>query len=84
MAIRHDSTSCIGYSNNNGMYFTLAILFVNAAKIQNFIPMPMTNDGTDSHASQYVIESDFLTVFSTKKKLLSQDENNSCVGEIAW
>ena len=29
----------------------------------------MPNDGTDSHASQYIIESDFIAVSSTQKKL---------------
>ena len=42
--------------------------------------MPMTIDGTDIYASHYVIESDFLTGFSTQKTLHSQEKINSFVG----
>ena len=67
------------------MYFTLAIPFVTAATVLNLykaVLIPMPNDGTDGHASQYIIESDFLSfaVSSQKIALLSQDEINRCVG----
>ena len=69
---------------DDGMYFTLAIPFVTAATVLNLykaVPIPMPNDGTDGHASQYIIESDFIAVSSTQKiALLSQDEINRCVG----
>ena len=45
----------------------------------------MPNDGTDGHASQYAIESDFIAVSSTQKiALLSQDEINRCVGSSSF
>ena len=65
------------------MYFTLAIPFVTAATVLNFckaVPTPMTNDVTNGHASQYVIESDFIAVSCTQKiALLSKDVIKSCV-----
>ena len=73
---------------DDGMYFTLAIPFVTAATVLNLykaVPIPMPNDGTDGHASQYIIESDFIAVSSTQKiALLSQDEINRCVGSSSF
>ena len=70
------------------MYFTLAIPFVTAATVLNLykaVPIPMPNDGTEGHASQYFIESDFIAVSSTQKiALLSQDEINRCVGSSSF
>ena len=67
---------------------SLAIPFVNAATVLNLykaVPIPMPNDGTDGHASQYAIESDFIAVSSTQKiALLSQDEINRCVGSSSF
>ena len=68
---------------DDGMYFTLAIPFFTAATVLNLykaVPMPMPNDGTDGHASQYIIEPDFIAISSTQKiALLSQDKINRCV-----
>ena len=73
---------------DDGMYFTLAIPFVTAAAVLNLyqaVPMPMPNEGTDGHASQYIIESDFISVSSTQKiALLSQGEINRCVGSSSF
>ena len=73
---------------DDGMYFTLAIPFVTTATVLNLykaIPIPVPNDGTDGHASQYAIESDFIAVSSTQKiALLSQDEINRCVGSSSF
>ena len=55
---------------DDGMYFTLAISFVTAATVLNLykaVPIPMPNDGTDGHASQYIIKSGFIAVSSTQK-----------------
>ena len=73
---------------DNGMYFTLAIPFVTAATVLNLyqaVLIPMPYDGTDGHASQYAIESDFIAVSSTQKiALLSKDEINRCVGSSSF
>ena len=73
---------------DDGMYFTLAIPFVTAATVLNLFKLasiPIPNDGTDSHASQKIIESNFIAVSSTQKiALLSQDEINQCVGSSSF
>ena len=53
---------------DDGMYFTLAIPFVTAATVKA-VPIPMPNDGTEGHASQYIIECDFIAVSSTQKSV---------------
>ena len=71
------------------MYFTLATPFVTAAttvlKLYKAVAIPMPNNGRDGHASQYIVESDFIAVSSTHKiALLSQDEINRCVGSSSF
>ena len=74
--------------SDNGMSFTLAISFVTAATVLNLhkaIPIPMPIDGTDGHASQYAIESDFIAVsFTQKIALLSQDDIKRGVGSSSF
>ena len=68
-----------------GMFFTLAIPFVTGETVLNFnraITVPMSNEGTDGFASQYAIELDFFAIAESTHKiaLVSQDENDRCVG----
>ena len=65
---------------DDAMYFTLAISFVTAPTVfilYKAVPIAMPNNGTDGHASQYFIESDFRAVSSTQRiAFRSQDEIN--------
>ena len=69
----------------DGMFLTLAIPFVTGATDLNLyraIPVPMPNEGTDGHASQFAFESDFIAIAESTHKmaLLLQDEIDRCVG----
>ena len=71
---------------DDGMYYTLAIQFVSAARVLNFyeaIPKPMPNDETE--ALQNAIEFDFIAVSSTQRiALFLQDEICRCVGSSSF